>query len=148
MTLKFDLLFKTLTLVITYEPWEKGLSYFTCLFLVIRPFTRYHNFWPSDLCLELRISYTKCCYSNLVASRRTLLSSDNSCYNWYYNVLSCDLDLEVWSSLKKFNLCFYLVIAATLLPSDNYDICCTWCIAVKYKSYPNNTVYDYLHGMQ
>ena len=43
-----------------------------------RPFTPYHYFWPSDL--ELWITYTKCCYLNLVAFRRTLLSSDNSCY--------------------------------------------------------------------
>ena len=41
-----------------------------------RPFTSYHYFWPSDL--KLWITYTKCCYLNLVAFRRTLLSSDNS----------------------------------------------------------------------
>ena len=125
LTLKFDHLLKTLTFVISYEPWETGLSYFTCVFLVTRPFTSYHNFlpwpwsltyfwktltviityepcetglsyficvflgtglftsyhyfWPSYFDLELWITYTKCCYSYLVASRRTSLFSDNSC---------------------------------------------------------------------
>ena len=68
---------KTLTLVITYEPRETGHAYFTCIFLGTRLFTSYHNFRPSDL--ELWITYTKCCYSYLVASWRTMLSSDNSC---------------------------------------------------------------------
>ena len=72
---------KTLTLVITSEPSETGLSYFTCVFLVTRPFIPHHYFWPSDLDLELWITYTKCCYLNLVAVRRTLLSSDNSCFH-------------------------------------------------------------------
>ena len=36
-------------------------------------------FLPGDLDLELWITYTKCCYLNLVAFRRTSLSSDNSC---------------------------------------------------------------------
>ena len=41
-----------------------------------RPFTSYHNFWPSDLDLEIWI--THCFYLNLLASRQTSLSSDNS----------------------------------------------------------------------
>ena len=57
-----------------YEP-----RYFTCVFLVTKSFTLYYNFWSSDLDLELLMTFTKCCYFNLVASRRTLLSSDNSC---------------------------------------------------------------------
>ena len=40
---------KTLTLAITLKPEVIGLSYCTCVFLVIRPFTRYHNFLPCDL---------------------------------------------------------------------------------------------------
>ena len=30
-----------------------GLSYCTCIFLMTRPFTWYHNFWPCDLDLEV-----------------------------------------------------------------------------------------------
>ena len=36
---------KTLTLAITFLPVEVGLSYFTCVFLVTRPFTWNHNFY-------------------------------------------------------------------------------------------------------
>ena len=44
---------KTVTLVITCERWwETGLSYSTCVFLVTRPFTPYHNFWPNNLDLN------------------------------------------------------------------------------------------------
>ena len=57
LTLKFHLIFKNLTLVITYKPREIGLSYFTCVFLVTRPFTSYHNFLPSDLDLEVRPTF-------------------------------------------------------------------------------------------
>ena len=44
---------KTLTLAITFLPEVIGLSYCTCVFLVTRPFTWYHNFWPHDLDLEV-----------------------------------------------------------------------------------------------
>ena len=44
---------KTLTLAITFKPEEMGLSYCTCVFLVTRPFTCYHNFWPRDPDLEV-----------------------------------------------------------------------------------------------
>ena len=40
---------KNLTLAITFEPKEIGLSYFTCVFLVARPFCRYQIFLPCDL---------------------------------------------------------------------------------------------------
>ena len=109
-------------------PWEAGLSYFRCVFLVTRPFTSYHNLWPSDLDLsyftrvfvitgsftpyhifwpsdleldlELWITLTKCCYSYLVASRRTLL---HGCYG----------KLECWTR-KPFNhTCWVVVITPT-----------------------------------
>ena len=38
---------KTLTLAITFLPEVIGLSYCTCVFLVTRPFTWYHNFLAS-----------------------------------------------------------------------------------------------------
>ena len=40
---------KTLTLRITFEHWVLELWYFTWVILVIRPFSRYHYFWPCDL---------------------------------------------------------------------------------------------------
>ena len=45
---------KNLTLVITFQPIEIRLSYYTCLFLVTRPFCPYQNFWPCDLDLILK----------------------------------------------------------------------------------------------
>ena len=91
---------KPLTLFIVYEPYEIGFSYFTCIFFVTRPFTPYHKFWSCDLDLELWITYTKCCYSYWVASRRTSLSSDNSC-SYNYNVLNdvCPL-LHLYNMLR------------------------------------------------
>ena len=44
---------KTLILDITFLPEKIGLSYCTYVFLVTRPFTWYHNFWPRDLHLEV-----------------------------------------------------------------------------------------------
>ena len=43
---------KTVTLAITFLPEVMRLSYCTCVFLVTRPFTWYHNFWPHELDLE------------------------------------------------------------------------------------------------
>ena len=54
--------------------------YFTWVFCETRLFTWYHDVLPSGLDFELWITYTKCCYSYLVASRRTSLSSDKSCW--------------------------------------------------------------------
>ena len=58
-----------------------GLSYFTCVFLVTRPFTWYCNIWPHDLDLEVWPTFEKLklgCYLVMVAARRASLSSDNS----------------------------------------------------------------------
>ena len=44
---------KTLTLAISFKPEVIELSYCICVFLVTRPFTWYHNFWPCDLDLEV-----------------------------------------------------------------------------------------------
>ena len=43
---------KNLTLAITFEPKEKGLSYFTWVFLVARPFCWNQKFWSRDLDLD------------------------------------------------------------------------------------------------
>ena len=43
VTLNFDLLLKTLTLVITFLLEEIGLSYCICALLVLRPFAWYHD---------------------------------------------------------------------------------------------------------
>ena len=48
---------KNFTLVITYEPQQIGLSYFTCLFLMTRPFTSYHNFDIVTLTLKFDLLF-------------------------------------------------------------------------------------------
>ena len=48
LTLKINLLLKTLNLAIVSKWEELGLSYFKCAFLVTRRFITYHNFLPSD----------------------------------------------------------------------------------------------------
>ena len=50
---------KNLTLAITFEPEEIGLSYFTCLFLMARPFCWKQNFLPRDLDLDFWPTFEK-----------------------------------------------------------------------------------------
>ena len=50
---------KNLTLAITFEPKEIGLSYFTCVFLVARPFCRHQYFLPSGLDLDFDLLLEK-----------------------------------------------------------------------------------------
>ena len=50
---------KNLTLAITFEPKEIGLSYFTCVFVVTRPFCWYQNFWLRDLDLDFWPTFEK-----------------------------------------------------------------------------------------
>ena len=50
---------KTLTLAVTLLLQEIRLSCCTCVFLVTRPFTWYHKFWPCDLYLEVLLTFEK-----------------------------------------------------------------------------------------
>ena len=50
---------KTLTLWISFEQWVLELWYYTWVFLVIRPFSGYHYFWPCDLDLGVRPIFWK-----------------------------------------------------------------------------------------
>ena len=43
---------KTLTLAMPFKPEVIELSYCICVFLVTRPFTRYHNFYPMTSTLK------------------------------------------------------------------------------------------------
>ena len=49
LTLEFDPIYKTLTLLKTFEHWELELKYFTWVFLVIRLFRGFNYFWHCDL---------------------------------------------------------------------------------------------------
>ena len=75
---------KTLTLDITFKPEVIRLSYCTCVFLVTRPFTRYHIFYLVTLTLKfdpLMKNFNLDCYLMMVAARWASLSSDNSYYS-------------------------------------------------------------------
>ena len=50
---------KNLTLAITFEPKEIRLSYYTCWFLVTRPFCLYQKNWPCDLDLDFWPTFEK-----------------------------------------------------------------------------------------
>ena len=50
---------KNLTLAITFESKEIGLSYNSCVFFVARPFCWYQKFWPCDHYLELWPTFEK-----------------------------------------------------------------------------------------
>ena len=100
-----------LTLVITFQPLEIRLSYYTCWFLVIRPFCPYQKnltLWPwpwlltyfwKNLTLaitfetrEIRLSYYR--YVFLVARP----------FCPYQKFWPCDLDLDFWPTFEKLNL--------------------------------------------
>ena len=88
---------KTLTLAITFKPEVIGLSYCTCVFLVTRPFTWYHNFRPYDFNLEVWPTcenFNLGCYLMIVAARRASLSSDNS-----YFIFVLSVCLSAWYHL-------------------------------------------------
>ena len=71
---------KTLTFAITFKPEEIGLHNCTCIFLVTRLFTEYHNIWFWDLDLEFDPhlkNFDLGCYLVIVAARRASLSSGN-----------------------------------------------------------------------
>ena len=94
---------KTLTLAITFKPEVIGLSYCTCVFLVTRPFTWYHNFWPCDLNLEVwptLKNFNLGCYLLMVAAWQTSLSSDNSYYLVPYSNLDLQLTSRAYFSVK------------------------------------------------
>ena len=59
LTLNFDLLLKKITLAITFEPNEIRLSYYRCVFLVVRPFCLYQNVLPCDIDLVIWPSFEK-----------------------------------------------------------------------------------------
>ena len=50
---------KNLTLAITFEPREIRLSYYTCWFLLTRPFCPYQKNWPYDLDLDFWPTFEK-----------------------------------------------------------------------------------------
>ena len=52
-------IWKNLTLAITFEPKEIGLSYYICGSLVTRPFFPYQKFWPCDLDLDFWPTFEK-----------------------------------------------------------------------------------------
>ena len=88
MFIPWDKFFDTIPQFLTYWPWPLSLTYFWNfnlghnLFIPCdKTFHIIPYFWPSDLDLEIWIMHTKCFYLNLVASRQTSLSSDNSCFS-------------------------------------------------------------------
>ena len=81
-----------------------GLSYFTCAFLVARPSMLYHNFWHSDLDLDVWpiLKNFNLDHSFLYYTCTFLVTRP---FRRYKNFRPCDLDLDVWPIFKKnFNL--------------------------------------------
>ena len=102
-----------------------------CVFLVTRPFTWYHSFWPYDLDLEVWPTFEKLkswlllndgCRPASIEDKLLLKTltlaitlklevirlSYYTCvlvvtrpFTCYYNFLSCDHDLEIWLTCEK-----------------------------------------------
>ena len=121
---------KTLTLAITFKPDVIGHSYFTCVFLVTRPFTWYHNFWPSDLDIEVWPTFknynlghnfqTRCDRAFILHNHVYSLWQDISHGTIIFDLVTLTLNFDL--HLKNFNLGCYLVMVAAQrasLSSDN-----------------------------
>ena len=72
-------------LSITFEPLEVGLSYITCIFLVLMLFRSYKNVWPCDSKCDLLPTYLK----NINISRNFKTISDRALMFHVYT--SCDV---------------------------------------------------------
>ena len=96
------------TLVITFKPLEIRLSYYTCWFLVIRPFYPYQKIWPCDLDLDIWPTFEK----NLTLAitfepreirlsyyRYVFLVARPFCP--YQKFWPCDLNLDFWPTFEK-----------------------------------------------
>ena len=103
---------KNLTLVITFEPKEIGLQYYTSVFLVTRPFCRYQNFWLSDHDLDFWSTFGKkltlaitfepkdmgfFIFQMCIPCNKTFLLEPKF-------FLPRDLDLDFWPTFEKKNL--------------------------------------------
>ena len=80
-----------------------GLSYCTCVFLVTRPFTWYHNVWPWSWTyfwktLTLAITFKP---EEMGFSYYTCVFLVTRLFTVYHNFWLCDLDLEVWPTFEK-----------------------------------------------
>ena len=87
---------KNLTLAITFETKEIGLSYLTCVFLVARPFCRYQYFWPSGLDFDLLLEKLKLVAAGGISPVRT--DPDLVLEYWRSKVISSML-INIWSAL-------------------------------------------------
>ena len=99
---------KNLTLVITFEPKEIGLSYFTCVFLMTRPFCRCQSFWLRNLDLDFWPTFEK----KLNLGNNFWTKRDRAFI--FHMCISCgktflletiflprDLDLDFWPTFEK-----------------------------------------------
>ena len=95
-----------LTLAITFEPKEIGLSYYTCVFLVARPFCWYQTFWPRDLDYDFWPTFEKNLTLAITFEPREIgLSYYTSVFLvsrpfcWYQTLWP--LDLDFWPTFEK-----------------------------------------------
>ena len=99
---------KALTFTISFKPEVIELSYCICVFLLIRPFTWYHNYWPCDLYLEVWPTFQKTLTLSITFKPEVIELSYCICvflvtrpFTWYHNFWLCDLDLKVWPTFEK-----------------------------------------------
>ena len=87
-----------LSYVITYVQEEIGLPYFTCVYIVTRPFTTYHKFSPSDFDVKVWPSFQNLGHHNLWTRRDrtfTCVLLVKRPFSSYHNFLPIDLDLWI-----------------------------------------------------
>ena len=98
---------KTLTSAITFLPEVIWFSYYTCVFLMTRPFTWYHNCtswpWPWSLAkfwktLTLLITFLP---EVTWISYNTCVFIMTRSFTWYHTFWPRNPDLEVWPTFKK-----------------------------------------------
>ena len=87
---------KNLTLAITFDPKQMGLSYFTCVFLVARPFFWKQNFLPRDLHLDFWTTLNR----KVRALIYIYLFPVTRPFCWYQYFWPSGLDLDFWKNLN------------------------------------------------
>ena len=69
-----------LTLVITFQPIEIRISYYTCWFLVTRPFFPYQKIWPCDIDLDFWPTFEKNLTLDIIFEPKKIRLSYYACW--------------------------------------------------------------------
>ena len=104
---------KNLTLAITFEPKEIGLSYYRHVSLVARPFCVYQKFWPGTLTLTLTYFWKNLTLA-ITFEPKQIEHSYYMCVflvarplRRYKKISTYDTDFNFWSNFEKLKMLYH-----------------------------------------